>query len=72
MPTERTYELTSKSEVATPARKLMNLGGMLRHSAQRLPQKPAIICGGQVVSYQALDRSTDVLARACKVVGWSR
>jgi acyl-CoA synthetase (AMP-forming)/AMP-acid ligase II len=41
----------------------MNLGDMLRHSAARSPQKPAVICGGQVVSYEALDRSTDALAR---------
>ena len=36
---------------------------MLRQSAARSPQKPAVICGDQVVSYQALDRSTDALAR---------
>jgi acyl-CoA synthetase (AMP-forming)/AMP-acid ligase II len=36
---------------------------MLRQSAERTPQKPAIICGNRVVSYEALDRSTDALAR---------
>jgi long-chain acyl-CoA synthetase len=40
----------------------VNLGGMLRHSARRSPQKPAVICGDQVVSYEVLDRSTDALA----------
>ena len=43
-------------------RQPMNLGRMLGHSAQRIPQKPAIICADQVVSYEALDRSTDALA----------
>jgi len=41
----------------------MNLGQMLRHSAARSPQKPAVICGDQIISYEALDQSTDVLAR---------
>lgn len=41
----------------------MNLGTMLRRSAGGNPQKPAIICGDQMVSYEALDRSTDALAR---------
>src|SRR5215472_1421685 len=40
----------------------VNLGGMLSHSARRSPQKPAVICGDQIVSYEKLDRSTDVLA----------
>src|ERR1700722_18829269 len=40
----------------------VNLGGMLRHSARRSPQKPAIICGDEIVSYEKLDRSTDALA----------
>ena len=40
----------------------MNLGTTLRQSALRNPQKPAIICREQVVSYEALDRSTDALA----------
>jgi long-chain acyl-CoA synthetase len=35
---------------------------MLRRSAKRSPYKPAVICGDQVVSYEALDRSTDALA----------
>ena len=41
----------------------VNLGRMLRHSAARSPQKCAVICGDQVVPYEALDRSTDALAR---------
>src|SRR5215471_12472640 len=41
----------------------MNLGTMLRRSAARSPQKPAVICADQVVSYEALDRSSDDLAR---------
>src|SRR5882724_13458792 len=40
----------------------VNLGGMLRHSARRSPQKPAVICGDEIVSYENLDRSTDALA----------
>ncbi|HWC96399.1 MAG TPA: AMP-binding protein [Candidatus Sulfopaludibacter sp.] len=40
----------------------MNLGTMLRKAAGRSPQKPAIVCGDQVVSYRELDRSTDALA----------
>ena len=40
----------------------VNLGGMLRYSARRSPQKPAVICGDQIVSYEKLDRSTDALA----------
>jgi len=40
----------------------VNLGGMLRHAARKSPQKPAVICGDQVVSYEVLDRSTDALA----------
>jgi long-chain acyl-CoA synthetase len=41
----------------------MDLGTALRHSTKKNPQKPAIICGDQVISYQALDRSSDALAR---------
>ena len=40
----------------------VNMGGMLRHAARKSPQKPAVICGDQVVSYEVLDRSTDALA----------
>jgi long-chain acyl-CoA synthetase len=36
---------------------------MLRHSAESTPQKPAVICGDQVVCYEALNQSTDALAR---------
>src|SRR5262245_63224760 len=41
----------------------MNLGSVLRHSAARSPRKAAVICADQIVSYEALDRSTDALAR---------
>ncbi len=41
----------------------MDLGTALRHSAGRNPHKPAVVCDGQVVSFEALDRSTDALAR---------
>src|SRR5712691_6105338 len=40
----------------------MNLGRMLRQSAVRTPQKSAIVCGDRIVTYEALDRSTDALA----------
>jgi long-chain acyl-CoA synthetase len=41
----------------------MDLGTALRHSTKKHPQKPAVICGDQVISYEMLDRSTDALAR---------
>jgi len=41
----------------------MDLGSTLRKSALRNPEKLAVICREQVVSYEALDRSTDALAR---------
>jgi long-chain acyl-CoA synthetase len=41
----------------------MNLGTTLRESAARTPHKPAVICGDQVITYEAFDRSTDALAR---------
>jgi non-ribosomal peptide synthetase component E (peptide arylation enzyme) len=41
----------------------MNLGRMLRQSAERVPHKAAVICGERVVSYEELDRSSDALAR---------
>jgi long-chain acyl-CoA synthetase len=40
----------------------MNLGQILRESASRNPQKPAIISGEKVVPYSALDHGTDALA----------
>ena len=52
-----------KSEPISPTLLQMDLGTMLRLSAARSPQKPAIICGDQVVTYEALDRSSDALAR---------
>ena len=39
----------------------MNLGKMLRESALHNPRKPAVICEDQVVTYEALDRSSDAL-----------
>jgi long-chain acyl-CoA synthetase len=41
----------------------MDLGTLLHLSTLKTPTKPAVICGEQVISYQALDRSTDALAR---------
>jgi long-chain acyl-CoA synthetase len=46
-----------------PAIQAMNLGELLHDIAERTPQKPAVICGEQTVSYEALDQSTDALAR---------
>lgn len=40
----------------------MNLGEMLRHSAARVPEKAALICEDEVVTYRQLDQSTDALA----------
>src|SRR5690242_1629234 len=40
----------------------MNLGTMLALSAAKCPNKPAVICGDRIVSYEELDRSTDRLA----------
>src|SRR5688572_2349037 len=40
----------------------MDLGSVLRHSALRSPRKAAVICDDQIISYEALDRSTDNLA----------
>jgi non-ribosomal peptide synthetase component F len=69
--TYNSLHLSSKLESATPVNwkqdqnvtQPTNLSRMLRQSAERTPQKPAIICGNRVVSYEALDRSTDALAR---------
>ncbi len=41
----------------------MNLGEMLRLSAEKNPQKAAVVCGNRIVTYEELDRSTDRLAR---------
>jgi long-chain acyl-CoA synthetase len=40
----------------------MTLGRTLHFSAALNPQKPALICGGQVVTYRTLDQTTDALA----------
>jgi len=40
----------------------INLGDLLRYSAARTPHKPVVIHGENVVSYQALDQSTEALA----------
>jgi long-chain acyl-CoA synthetase len=50
-------------DFADRRRGMCNLGEMLRRSAARSPQKPAVICGDRVVCYEALDRTTDALAR---------
>ena len=41
---------------------LMTLGQMLRLSAAKDPDKTAVVCGEQIVSYRALDEATDALA----------
>jgi acyl-CoA synthetase (AMP-forming)/AMP-acid ligase II len=69
--TYNSLHLSSKFQVAKPVNgkqdqnvtQPMNLGRMLRQSAERTPRKPAVICRDRVVSYEALDRSTDALAR---------
>jgi len=48
---------------AEDATQTINVSRMLRYSAWRKPKKAAIICGDQMVSYEALDKSTDALAR---------
>jgi long-chain acyl-CoA synthetase len=40
----------------------MTLGQMLRLSAAKDPEKTAVVCGEQIVSYRALDEATDALA----------
>src|SRR5262245_7688050 len=40
----------------------MTLGQMLRLSAAKNPDKPAVVCGEQIVSYCELDEGTDALA----------
>jgi long-chain acyl-CoA synthetase len=42
---------------------LVNLGRTLRDSAARNPQKLAVICRDEAVSYEVLEHSTDDLAR---------
>ena len=41
----------------------MNLGQMLRDAAAKNPQKPAVVCLDNVITYEKLDASTDALAR---------
>src|SRR5262249_26376595 len=41
----------------------MTLGEMLRFSAARAPEKPALICGEQIISYKELDEATESLAQ---------
>lgn len=57
---ERTSMPSSSESQLQP--EFMNLGKTLRDSAARNAQKPALICGDQIVTYGALDRSTDTLA----------
>ena len=40
----------------------MTLGQMLRLSAAKNPDKPAVVCGEQIVTYCELDEATDALA----------
>jgi long-chain acyl-CoA synthetase len=42
--------------------KFINLGSTLSHSATRNPGKPAILCGGQVLTYRDLDQASESLA----------
>ena len=50
----------------------IHLGELLRYSAARTPHKPAVICGEQVVSYQALNQSTEALAHTLLSKGLER
>ena len=49
--------------MGSPEIQPVNLGTLLSHSANRNPQKPALICGEEAVTYADLDQSTDALAR---------
>ena len=42
----------------------MLAGDMLRRSAKRFPDKPAIICGDETLTYRALDERANALAHA--------
>jgi acyl-CoA synthetase (AMP-forming)/AMP-acid ligase II len=44
-------------------------GDMLRRSAQRFPDKAAIICGAETLSYRALDARANQLANALLALG---
>lgn len=44
----------------------------LEHSAQRLPQKLALVCGGQRFTYAALDTASNRVANALRARGVSR
>ena len=41
----------------------MNLIDLLRDAARRLPNKPALICRDQAITYEALDRASQGIAR---------
>ena len=47
----------------------MLAGDMLRRSAQRFPDKAAIICGAETLSYRALDARANQLANALLALG---
>ena len=42
---------------------MIHLAGTLQSSAQRTPDKAALFCGDEWISYRALDESTTALAR---------
>ena len=47
----------------------MLAGDMLRRSAQRFPDKAAIICGAETLSYRALDARANQLANVLLALG---
>lgn len=50
----------------------MLTGDMLRRSAHRFPDKPAILCGRKSISYRDLDRAASQLAHAILALGIDR
>ena len=47
----------------------MLTGQMLARSAKRFPDKPAIICGAEQLTYRALDEQANQLANALLSLG---
>jgi hypothetical protein len=45
--------------VAASTRRTRNPSAMLRHPFRGSPEKPAVLCGDQVLCYEAPDRSAD-------------
>ena len=58
--------------VSTSGRHALLVRDFLEQSADRLPQKIALICEGKRVSYQELDRLADHVAQALKKMGVKR